>query len=210
MRNPSELSRGELESIAERIRDILWRDFDAQEFDPDKEWSVETIEWVSGVLEDAGLKPGDSQSSRADTGRLDRPRGDRRYQGPRDTSVATEPGSPAGCVGSRVYHEFATEDEARAFAAGLDYANDSDLAVYSPYSAGGRWWLKTIDSSGDADEGEPRRPDDPFDDNLDRVANGSGAVCAPYGKTRVRRPRAAKTTLWPRRQDHDEDGSGIP
>jgi hypothetical protein len=78
----------------------------------------------------------------------------------------TQSDSSARCVGSRVYHDFATEDEVMAFVAGLTYANDSDLAVYPPYPADGRWWLKTIDSSGRADEGEARRPDDPFDDKL--------------------------------------------
>ncbi len=57
MKNPSELSREELESIADQIRDILWRDHRTNELDPDKQWNIETIEYVSGVLEDAGLKP---------------------------------------------------------------------------------------------------------------------------------------------------------
>jgi hypothetical protein len=69
MKNPSELSRAELESIAERVRDILWRDIDTREFDPGREWSIETIEWVADVLEDAGLRPpdrGDSEAVAAD------------------------------------------------------------------------------------------------------------------------------------------------
>jgi hypothetical protein len=68
MRNSSELSRAELESIVDQIRDILWRDYDTKEFDPDKEWSSETIEWVSGVLEDAGLKPEDPPARHVDPG----------------------------------------------------------------------------------------------------------------------------------------------
>ncbi len=68
MRNPSELSRAELESIAEQIRDILWRDHRTNELDPDKEWNIETIEYVSGVLEDAGLKPGAPAVLQADSG----------------------------------------------------------------------------------------------------------------------------------------------
>ena len=36
-------------------------------FDPEKEWSCETIEWVSGVMEGAGLKPGaDPTAARTD------------------------------------------------------------------------------------------------------------------------------------------------
>jgi hypothetical protein len=57
MKQPSELSREELESIALQIRDILWRDPVTGELDPQRSWTVETIEWVSGVIEDAGLKP---------------------------------------------------------------------------------------------------------------------------------------------------------
>ena len=65
MKIPSELSRADLESIAEQIRDILWRDFDSKEFDPDKEWSIETIDWVSGVLQGAGLKPDPAPQERS-------------------------------------------------------------------------------------------------------------------------------------------------
>jgi hypothetical protein len=57
MKQPSELSREELESIALQIRDTLWRDPVTGRLDPQRSWTVETIEWVSGVIEDAGLKP---------------------------------------------------------------------------------------------------------------------------------------------------------
>jgi hypothetical protein len=57
MKQPSELSREELESIALQIRDILWQDPVTGQLDPERSWTVETIEWVSGVIEDAGLKP---------------------------------------------------------------------------------------------------------------------------------------------------------
>ena len=57
MKQPSELTRERLEDVVGRIRDILWRDPVTGELDPDRSWSVETIEWVSGVVEDAGLKP---------------------------------------------------------------------------------------------------------------------------------------------------------
>ena len=57
MKQPSDLTREELEDIVGRIRDILWRDPVGGTFDPDRSWDVETIEWVSGVVEDAGLKP---------------------------------------------------------------------------------------------------------------------------------------------------------
>jgi hypothetical protein len=57
MKQPSELTREELESIALQIRDILWQDPITGQLDPERSWTVETIEWVSGVIEDAGLKP---------------------------------------------------------------------------------------------------------------------------------------------------------
>jgi hypothetical protein len=57
MKQPSELTREQLEGIVGRIRDILWQDAVTGELDPDRSWDVETIECVSGVVEDAGLKP---------------------------------------------------------------------------------------------------------------------------------------------------------
>jgi hypothetical protein len=57
MKSPAELTRKQLENIVSRIRNILWRDPITGEFDPDRSWHVETLEWVSGVVEDAGLKP---------------------------------------------------------------------------------------------------------------------------------------------------------
>ena len=57
MKQPSELTREQLADIVGRIRDILWQDPVTGELDPDRSWDVETIEGVSGVVEDAGLKP---------------------------------------------------------------------------------------------------------------------------------------------------------
>jgi hypothetical protein len=57
MKQPSELTREELERIVGRIRDILWKDPVTGELDPDRSWDVATLEDVSGVVEDAGLKP---------------------------------------------------------------------------------------------------------------------------------------------------------
>jgi hypothetical protein len=57
MKSPSELTCEQPADIVGRIRDILWRDPVTGELDPDRSWSVETIEWISGVMEDAGLKP---------------------------------------------------------------------------------------------------------------------------------------------------------
>jgi hypothetical protein len=58
MKTPGELTRKQLEDIVGRIQSILWLDPTTDAFDPDRSWDVETIEWVSGVLEDAGLRPG--------------------------------------------------------------------------------------------------------------------------------------------------------
>jgi hypothetical protein len=57
MKQPSELTRDQLEDLLRQIRDILWPDPVSGALDPDRSWTVEAIEWVSGVLEDAGLKP---------------------------------------------------------------------------------------------------------------------------------------------------------
>jgi hypothetical protein len=53
----SELTREQLEHIVRRIRDVLWRDPVTGELDPDRSGTVGTIEWVSGVIAGAGLKP---------------------------------------------------------------------------------------------------------------------------------------------------------
>jgi hypothetical protein len=58
MKTPSELTRAQLENIVGQIQSILWLDPRTDRFDPDRAWDTETIEWVSAVLEDAGLKPG--------------------------------------------------------------------------------------------------------------------------------------------------------
>ena len=41
--------------IVEQIPRILWFDFAREKWDRDKEWKVDTIENVSGVLDDHGL-----------------------------------------------------------------------------------------------------------------------------------------------------------
>jgi hypothetical protein len=53
------LSRAELEEIVGQIQGLLWLDLVADEetWNPDKEWNRETLEYVAGVLEDAGLRP---------------------------------------------------------------------------------------------------------------------------------------------------------
>jgi hypothetical protein len=57
MKHRSVLTREQLEAIVLQIRDILWRDPLAGELDPERSWDSETIEWVSGVIAAAGLKP---------------------------------------------------------------------------------------------------------------------------------------------------------
>ena len=50
--------RAAFESIVGRIQIILWLDHRTGVLDPDLSWDCETIEYVSGVMQDAGLKPG--------------------------------------------------------------------------------------------------------------------------------------------------------
>jgi hypothetical protein len=57
MKTPSELTREQLEDIVGQIQSILWMDVRTGVFQLDLSWDCETIEYVSGVLEDAGLKP---------------------------------------------------------------------------------------------------------------------------------------------------------
>jgi hypothetical protein len=57
MKQPSDLTREELEGIVGQVRDILWQDPVTGRLDPERSWTVETIERVSGVIEEAGLKP---------------------------------------------------------------------------------------------------------------------------------------------------------
>jgi hypothetical protein len=72
MKQPSELTFEQLEGIVRQVRDILWQDPVTGELDPERSWDSETIEWVSGVIEDAGLKPAPvrqaSPTSRDDEG----------------------------------------------------------------------------------------------------------------------------------------------
>ena len=59
MKQARDLSREKLVSIVDDIQQILYLSANAQgmTWDPDQEWDCETIEYVAGVLEDAGLKP---------------------------------------------------------------------------------------------------------------------------------------------------------
>jgi hypothetical protein len=64
-------------------------------------------------------------------------------------------------MGLRIYHDFATRDEAEAYRQGVEYANDGDLECYEPFASGGKWLVKTIDHTADDEGGELRRDDDP-------------------------------------------------
>ncbi len=64
-------------------------------------------------------------------------------------------------MGLRIYHEFATREEAEAFRQGVEYANDGDLDCYEPFAGDGKWLVKTIDHTGDEGDGDERRDDDP-------------------------------------------------
>jgi hypothetical protein len=54
-RDMSQLSEIELRQIVDEVRQILSFDFDKNEWDQDKEWDWDTIEFVAGLLEDHGL-----------------------------------------------------------------------------------------------------------------------------------------------------------
>jgi hypothetical protein len=55
MKRADELTNEQLVEMVSAIQSILWRHGDR--WDPDKAWDAETIEYVAGVLEDAGLRP---------------------------------------------------------------------------------------------------------------------------------------------------------
>ncbi len=73
MHKPNDLTREQLEGIVAEIQRILWFDERTGTFDPEISWNMDTIEWVSGVLEDAGLKP--EATTPADGTNTNRPRG---------------------------------------------------------------------------------------------------------------------------------------
>lgn len=67
-RRPPEVMRlsvKQLRDIVDGIRDILWLDLDQGRdfYNPDKEWDCETIEFVAGTLEDAGLRPAEKDTT---------------------------------------------------------------------------------------------------------------------------------------------------
>jgi hypothetical protein len=94
MKTPGELTREQLENLVGQIQSILWLDPLTDRFDPDRSWDTETIEWVSAVLEDAGLKPGTispvSGVVPESTGRRDQPEGDVPDAKPSGTSGSTD------------------------------------------------------------------------------------------------------------------------
>ena len=64
----AELKAAELQSIVREIQELLWQDEYATDeqrsnggstkfWTDQKQWSLDTLEAISGVLEDAGLKP---------------------------------------------------------------------------------------------------------------------------------------------------------
>ena len=55
--NASDLDLDNLRTIVTDIQKILWFNYATDTWDPDKEWKVDTIEFVAGVLEDEGLRP---------------------------------------------------------------------------------------------------------------------------------------------------------
>jgi hypothetical protein len=51
------LSQVQLRTIVSQIQDLVWFDVDKNAWDPDREWSMDTIEAISGVLDEYGLQP---------------------------------------------------------------------------------------------------------------------------------------------------------
>jgi hypothetical protein len=60
MRTPDQLQPEELRDIVSQIQVLLWLNYGptGDFWDGDKEWDTETLEYVSRVLEDYGLRPG--------------------------------------------------------------------------------------------------------------------------------------------------------
>jgi hypothetical protein len=58
----SDLTVSQLRDIVDQIRQIRWFEFAANEWNPDKEWGMETLEYISGVLEDHGLRPAENKA----------------------------------------------------------------------------------------------------------------------------------------------------
>jgi len=61
----SALSAPQLRSVVNQIRQILWFEFGTDKWNRDKEWKINTIECVSGVLDDYGLQPTKSEDGNA-------------------------------------------------------------------------------------------------------------------------------------------------
>jgi hypothetical protein len=59
------LSLRQLRDIVQGIRDILWLDVDqGREFyNAEKSWDWDTLDYVAGTLEDAGLRPEESEAT---------------------------------------------------------------------------------------------------------------------------------------------------
>jgi hypothetical protein len=51
------MTQEQLETIVSEIQKLLWWNNRTEAWDPDLEWDSESLEYVSGVLSDAGLKP---------------------------------------------------------------------------------------------------------------------------------------------------------
>ena len=59
MNHPSQLPADVLADIVEQIQQLLWLDAgeSGDDWNGDKEWDCETLEYVGAVLEEHGLKP---------------------------------------------------------------------------------------------------------------------------------------------------------
>lgn len=59
MKRPQDLSKKDLVSLVEQIRDLLYLDMDSNRvfLNPEKEWNVGTIDEVAGILNEFNLVP---------------------------------------------------------------------------------------------------------------------------------------------------------
>jgi hypothetical protein len=66
MTDPTSLPFADLARIVATIQEHLWLDFNRENepfWNPEKEWDLDTIESISGVLTDCGLHPREASAT---------------------------------------------------------------------------------------------------------------------------------------------------